>query len=160
MLGKMTPRPILLAIVVLIVSCSSRDSDAALGSPAIEGTWVLSAVSVEGERLSLDPSLSTRAIEGVPAWIAFGGNGELTGEGPCNSLEGQYSLEGEVLDLAQVTAQATACVDSVGSTLIMDTEDAVFGPLLEPQASLSVSLSDATLVVSDSTTRLEFRRDG
>lgn len=156
MFGKV----MLAMVVVLMTSCSAQHSDAVADPSAIEGTWVLDALSVEGDDLSLDPSLSTRTIEGVPAWIAFRTNGEFTGEGPCNGVNGRYRLEGGALVLAQVTAEAAACVDSTGSSLIMDTEDALFRPLLEQQTPLSISLSGSTLVVSDGTTRLEFQRNG
>jgi len=152
-------RVILAMVVVLMTSCSAQHSNGIADSSAIEGTWVLDAVSVEGDDLSLDPSLSTRTIEGVPAWITFGMNGEFTGEGPCNGLNGRYRLEGGALVLTQVTAQAAACVDSAGSSLIMDTEDAFFEPLLEQQTPLSISVSGSTLVLADETMSLEFRRN-
>lgn len=152
-------RILLAMFVVVVTSCSAQNSDATADPSAIEGTWVLDAVSVEGDDLSLDPLLSTRTIEGVPAWITFETDGAFTGEGPCNGVDGRYRLEGGALVLAQVTAEAAACVDSTGSSLIMDTEDAFFRPLLEPQTPLSISLNGSTLVVADGTTHLEFQRN-
>lgn len=58
------------------------------------------------------PGAETAAMEEVPITLEFTGEGQLAGNGGCNSYSGEYQLEGETLTVGEIVSTLVACVDT------------------------------------------------
>lgn len=61
--------------------------------------------------LDLEPELSARNELGVPAWVAFGEQGDLSGAGPCNGFSGRFAFDGTHLGSSDVYSELVGCTD-------------------------------------------------
>ena len=69
----------------------------------------MDSVAVDGVFLDLEPELSARNELGVPAWVAFGEQGDLSGAGPCNGFSGQFAFNGTHLATSDVYSELVRC---------------------------------------------------
>ncbi|MDY7104190.1 MAG: META domain-containing protein [Actinomycetota bacterium] len=88
------------------------------GGDAVVGrTWVLDALTVDGEDVT--------AASGTTPTITFGVDGEVSGSGPCNQYVGSYVRDGESVELSGLGWTEMGCVDQS----VMEAEQAFFTAL-------------------------------
>jgi heat shock protein HslJ len=87
---------ILFLLSLALSACASGSN-----SPSIVGTWKLTAYG---------PSASpTPAVADVDASIKFDSDGKLSGSGGCNSLGGDYKVEGDQITFGPIISTLMAC---------------------------------------------------
>ena len=91
----------------------------------------MDSVAVDGVFLDLEPELSARNELGVPAWVAFGTEGRLSGAGPCNDFSGQYVFDGTHLASSDVYSELQGCTGDLRAieelvTDLLDSADVHF----------------------------------
>lgn len=124
----MTPFPVLIATVVLLVACTSRPSDGTAEAPPAKGDVGAGAPNLVGTRWTLVALGSTPvaddATQREPSFT-LGGDPErrLTGSGGCNTMFGSYALAGDALSFSGVGATKMACAKG------MDVESSFFTAL-------------------------------
>jgi heat shock protein HslJ len=109
---------------------SETASSEASGSILATTTWALA--SVDGAAVQ---------VEGV-SWIAFGEDGQVTGNGGCNDFNGPYTDDGESLTIGPLAATLRACADPV-----LDEQEAAFFAVLD--ATERYTLHEGTLTLQD-----------
>ena len=94
-------KPILTAAVLFIGLSACQNQPLQLSSDQLIGTWHVETV------------LDTPAIYHSPANIVFAQDGQLTGNNSCHQFFGQYTQQGNQLQLTTVGATMKACIDSL-----------------------------------------------
>jgi len=141
----------LVAVVLVLVTstCSGRSE--------LVGRWAWESVSVDSMVHLLDSRLSSSEIPGAPGWVSFESDGSLVGEGPCNSFEGRYRVEGTQLVIEGVRMTAGACVGPEGGDWIMKAEALLTEPLLDG-GRVDWHIDDDVLVLEIGSETLTFTR--
>lgn len=116
---------------------------ACVQTSAIEGTWGLDSITVDGESMALPPEVDTLEHEDVAAWIRFDGD-VVDGELPCNAFMGDYQLDGSVITW-EVVQDSGLCLEPVG---VMEVEEPMTTLIFTP--TVDVTVDDTTLVLSGS----------
>ena len=90
---------ILVSVIGLMVTaCASKQS-----SP-LTGTWKLTAYGPK--------ETPTPAVTGAEATLTFDDEGNVTGNGGCNSLGGKYNVDGNKINFSDITSTLMACDDA------------------------------------------------
>ncbi|MEZ4769238.1 MAG: META domain-containing protein [Caldilineales bacterium] len=111
------------------------------GNPLADTRWLL--VSFEPGRVPLPNTTTT---------VAFGGSGELTGSGGCNTYSGGYSVNGTSLTVGPLASTEMACEPDV-----MDQEQLYLAAL---QSAASFDLPGGQLVLFDAAGQEILRYNG
>lgn len=91
---------VLFVICLALSACSPKSTSA-----SIVGTWKLTAYG---------PADSpTPAVPDVEATIKFDSDGKLGGSGGCNSLGGDYTVEGDQITFGPIVSTLMACADPI-----------------------------------------------
>jgi heat shock protein HslJ len=88
---------LLLTLSLVLAACGSQPA-------SLTGTWMLTAYGPEN---SLTPALTEDE-----AMLTFGEDGTVTGSGGCNSLGGEYEVDGDQITFAELVSTLMACDDS------------------------------------------------
>jgi putative lipoprotein len=83
-------------LVLLLSACASKSSGTAL-----QGTWTLVSY---GSLEELTP-----AVADSNAALTFGDDGTVSGSGGCNSLGGEYKVNGNQIAFGEITSTLMAC---------------------------------------------------
>ena len=89
---------IVLVMSLILSACTSKQS------APLTGTWKLTAY---GPRETPTP-----AVTGAEATLTFDGEGNVTGNGGCNSLGGKYKIDGTKIAFSDITSTLMACDDA------------------------------------------------
>lgn len=130
-----------------VIACSGTDS------AQIDGLWLLDSVAVDGVFLDLDPDLSARNDQGVPAWFTFTEDGRFEGNGPCNAISGDFEFDGTRLTTSDAFHTLAGCLSEGDS--IDRFEALVFDSLAGADVHLS---SDIRMQWQTDHVTLTFRR--
>ena len=110
-------------------SCGGTDSE------TIQGAWALETATVEGEPYTLPPPEFVPDIDGVLTLARFEADGSFWVDGPCNTFNGQYEFDGQVLILDDYQRTAMYCLppgsdpEGPDDPTLMDAEEVIFAPL-------------------------------
>jgi heat shock protein HslJ len=92
-------------LVLFILSLALSACASGSNSPSIVGTWKLTAYG---------PADSpTPAVADVDATLTFDADGKVGGSGGCNSLGGDYTVEGEQITFGPIISTMMACADPI-----------------------------------------------
>lgn len=98
--------PFLLMLIIILSACTSQ-------ADSLTGTWKL---------ISYGPTESmTTAVPNADATMTFADDGTVSGSSGCNSLSGEYSVDGDQVTFNALTSTLMACDD-----VHMDQESVVF----------------------------------
>lgn len=121
---------------------------------ALEGTWVLEGLSIDGEVIPLE-GLGTTTNPEVPGWIEFltaeddqswvdlgdHAGRVLVGQLPCNGFHAAWQVSGDALELPVGLSEAAGCDADTGNQLRgLTVENATFAAL--GSGPLEVALPD------------------
>jgi heat shock protein HslJ len=138
---------LLLTLVLMLTACapvqletpSSPTPTSAPTSPTSEEVdsladtqWLLTSFGT--------PGAETEAMEAAPITLEFSEDGQIMGNGGCNSYTGTYQVEGAVLQVGEVVSTLMACVDEDA----MEQEISYFDAL---QLATSYELADESLTI-------------
>lgn len=87
----------LLLFVVILSACTSQDA-------GLIGKWKLTAYG--------PPDSVTPAVSDADATLTFGEDGIVSGSGGCNSLGGEYEVNGNEITFGEITSTLMACDDA------------------------------------------------
>lgn len=80
----------------------------AASRPGVEGSWDVTSVLYND---------AIRSVVGdVPLTAEFGADGSITGSTGCNTFSGQYSLQGEAIEIGPLASTRKACGSEEAST--------------------------------------------
>ena len=116
----------LLLIVLLLAACTSQSS-------ALTGEWKLIAY---GPLESMNTS-----VNDTNASLTFAEDGTVSGNGGCNSLGGEYTVEGKTITFGQLTSTLMACDES-----LMNQETIVMQVL---NGTAEFEIEDQTLAITN-----------
>lgn len=88
--------PFLLLVVVILSACTASSS-------SLTGTWRLVAY---GPEESMTP-----AVSDAEAILTFGEDGAVGANSGCNSMGGEYQVEGNKITFSEMTSTLMACDD-------------------------------------------------
>jgi len=88
---------ILWVMSMVISACSSKQT------APLTGTWKLTAYG--------PMETPTPAVTDAEAILTFDADGNVTGNGGCNSLGGKYKLDGDQITFSEITSTLMACDD-------------------------------------------------
>lgn len=88
---------ILLFVSLIVTACAAEPG-------TLVGTWKLTAYGPEN---SLTP-----AVTDAEAILTFGDDGTVMGSGGCNSLGGDYEVDGSQITFSPLTSTLMACEDA------------------------------------------------
>ena len=92
-------------LVLFILSLALSACASGSNSPSIVGTWKLTAYGPAGS--------PTPAVADVDATLKFDADGKVGGSGGCNSLGGDYTVEGEQITFGPIISTMMACADPI-----------------------------------------------
>ena len=92
-------------LVLFILSLALAACASGSNSPSIVGTWKLTAYGPAGS--------PTPAVADVDATLKFDADGKVGGSGGCNSLGGDYTVEGDQITFGPIISTMMACADPV-----------------------------------------------
>jgi heat shock protein HslJ len=90
---------VLLAFCFVLSACSAKENS----STSLIGSWKLTSYGPAGS--------PTPAVSDVEAGLTFSKDGTVTGNSGCNSLGGNYKVEGEKITFDQIVSTLMACDD-------------------------------------------------
>jgi heat shock protein HslJ len=88
---------LLLTLSLVLAACGSQPA-------SLTGTWMLTGYGLEN---SLIPALTEDE-----AMLTFGEDGTVAGSGGCNSLGGEYEVDGNQITFGEIVSTLMACDDS------------------------------------------------
>ncbi len=125
--------PFLLILAIILSACTSQ-------ADSLTGKWKLA---------SYGPAESmTAAVPGADATLTFAEDGTVSGGSGCNSLGGEYAVEGSQITFSALTATLMACENA-----LMDQESAVIQVL---NGAAEYEIKDQTLTIENSGMLLVF----
>lgn len=120
-------------MLTILSACTSKVD-------SLTGTWKL---------VSYGPAESmTAAVPDADATLTFAEDGTVSGSGGCNSLSGEYTVEGSQITFSALTSTLMAC-DAVR----MDQESAVLQVLSD---TVAFEIENETLTITDGSMILVF----
>ena len=125
--------PYLLILVILLSACTTQ-------ATSLIGKWKLISY---GSADSL-----TAAVPDADAALTFSDDGTLTGSGGCNSLGGEYTVEGNQITFGAITSTLMACDEARSAQ-----ESAVMQVLTN---TAEFELEDQTLTITNNSMVLVF----
>jgi hypothetical protein len=149
-----------IAVGALALAACSGPAD----PQAIQGTWALETVVVDGEPYDL-PIEYAAGRGGVLGRAQFDETGILWFAGPCNDGRGEYEFDGRRLLLTEMMHSAGYCFTPYArgtpqESLFMDAEEVIFVVLRSGAVEVVFSGAESELMhLSASGTILTFRRD-
>lgn len=87
----------LLIFIMILSACTSQDT-------GLIGNWKLTAYG--------PPDSVTPAVGDAEATLTFGDDGTVTGNSGCNSLGGEYEVDGDQITFGAITSTLMACDDA------------------------------------------------
>jgi heat shock protein HslJ len=116
----------LLTLAVILAACTSK-------ADVLTGKWKL---------VSYGPTESmTSAVPDAAATLTFADDGTVSGNSGCNSLGGEYTIEGNQITFSALTTTLMACEEPR-----MDQESAVTQVL---NGTVDYEIEDATLTITN-----------
>ncbi len=91
----------LLILFILCLAVSACSPKSTSTSSSLVGTWKLTAYG--------PASSPTPAVSDVNASITFDVNGTLSGNGGCNSMSGDYKVEGDQITFGPIMSTLMGC---------------------------------------------------
>ena len=128
-------RKVLLVLFVIVIGLVISACTSQVSSTSLIGSWRLTAY---GPAASPSP-----AVADTQAGLTFEEDGTLTGNGGCNGLGGEYTVEGNQITFGQIISTLMAC-----DSPIMDQESAVV-QVLTGTADFSIGGDTVTLTNND-----------
>ncbi len=120
---------ILLLISLTVSACGSRQS------ASLVGTWKLSAYGPK--------DTPTPAVTNAEATLTFDKDGNVTGNGGCNSMGGRYKVEDNQIIFGEVVSTLMACDD------VRMAQEAVVTQVLSGTANYEIKNNALTLTNND-----------
>lgn len=87
----------LLMFIVILSACTTQDR-------GLIGSWKLTAYG--------PPDSLTPAVSDADATLTFGDDRTVSGSGGCNSLGGEYEVDGQQIAFGDITSTLMACDDA------------------------------------------------
>lgn len=129
-------------LVLFILSLALSACAAGSDSTSIVGTWKLTAYG--------PADAPTPAVPDIDATITFDADGKVGGSGGCNSLGGDYTVEGDQITFGPIISTLMACADP-----LMNQEGTVVQVMFE---TASYKIDGNTLTINKDGTVLVFER--
>lgn len=119
--------------ILILTGCTSKSS-------TLTGSWKLIAY---GPLEAMTP-----AVSDAEANLIFGDDGTVGGSSGCNSLGGEYQVEGNVITFSELTSTLMACDDA------RTAQESAFTQVLNGEAEFEIE--DETLAITNDGMALVF----
>jgi heat shock protein HslJ len=101
-----------LLFMLFFGACTGEESTN-LSLADLEGVWLLTALSVDGNPVALD-QFSTNSYPDFPAWFELSVDKGVRGEGPCNGFRGTANIGSGEIRPDEMVSQAVLCEEAEG----------------------------------------------
>jgi heat shock protein HslJ len=133
----------ILFISILLITTACTSTQAGGGELPIPSTWKLVSFGKAGAE--------TRVVQGMAVTLEFAENGQLGGNGGCNSYGGMYEVQGSKLKILEIISTLMACANDQ----VMQQESQYFSAL-QSATGFEISGDKLTIYDEDGRNQLNF----
>lgn len=134
----------LLLLALVASGCAPAQTD--LGGLSIPSQWRLESFGMEGAEAAV--------IEGSNITLGFDANGQLSGNGGCNSFGAKYAIEGNTLNITDLTSTLIACAEEA-----LTSQEQQFFDALRTATKVEISGDSLTIWYGDGQSKLNFVKE-